>query len=103
MSGAIHGGARGKVCVCVCVWGRGGGEGQTYVHRDSWKEGGMSWRLQVGLLKELLAGGQEEQATGCQEEGMTVSRWDFLNGGGGREGFCLLVVTQDLRPGSKAV
>ena len=41
---------------------------------DSWKEGGRSWRLLVGLLEELLAGGQEEQAAGCQEEGMTVFR-----------------------------
>ena len=52
----------------------------------------------VGLLEELLAGVQEEQAAGCQEEGMTVSRWGLLNGGEGREGFCLLGVTQDLRP-----
>ena len=73
--------------------GRGGkyvgGGGQTSGHRDSWKEGGRSWRLLVGLQEELLAGGQEEQDAGCQEEGMTVSRWGLLNGGGGREGFCL--------------
>ena len=78
------------------MWREGGG--QTYGHWDSWKEEERSWRLLVGLLNELLAGGQEEQAAGCQEEGMTVSRWGLLNGGEGREGFCLLGVTQDLRP-----
>ena len=84
------------------MWGGGRG-GQTSGHRDSWKEGGRSWRLLVGLLEELLEGVQEEQAAGCQEEGMTVSRWGLLNGGGWREGFCLLGGTQDLRTGSKLV
>ena len=56
----------------------------------------------VGLLEELLASVQEEQAAGCQEEGMIVFRWCLLNRGGEREGFCLLGVKQDLRPGSKA-
>ena len=79
----------------------GGGGGQTSGHRDIWKEGGRSWRLLVGLQEELLAGGQEEQDAGGQDEGMTVSRWGLLNGGGGREGFCLLGVTQDMRPCSK--
>ena len=50
--------------------------GQTSSHQDSWQEGGRSWRLLVGLLEELLTGGQEEQAAGCQEEGMTVSCLD---------------------------
>ena len=77
-------------------------EPEASCHQDSWQEGGRSWRLLVGLLEEMLEGVQEEQAAGCQEEGMTVSRWGLLNGGGGREGFCLLGVTQDLRPGSKA-
>ena len=38
---------------------RRGGGGQTSGHQDSWQEGGRSWRLLVGLLEELLAGGQE--------------------------------------------
>ena len=62
---------------------------QTPGHQDSFQEGGRSWRLLVALQEELLAGGQEEQDAGCQEEGMTVSRWGLLNGCGGREGFCL--------------
>ena len=51
-----------------------GGGGQTSGHWESWKEEGRSWRLLVGLLNELLAGGQEKQAAGCQEEDMTVYR-----------------------------
>ena len=78
------------------------GGGANFFHRDSWKEGGRSWRLLVGLLEKLLAGGQEEQAAGCKEEGMTVSRGGMLNGGGGREGYCPPGGTQDLRPGSEA-
>ena len=77
-------------------WGKYVGGGQTPGHQDSWQEGGRTWRLLVGRLEELLAGGQEEQAVGCQEEGMTLSRWGLLNGGWGREGFCLLRVAQDL-------
>ena len=86
-------------------WGHswwGEGESMTPGHQESWQEGGRTWRLFVGLLEELLAGGREEQAVGCQEKGMTLSRWGLLKGRGGREGICLLGVAQDLRPGSKA-
>ena len=63
--------------------------GQTLGHQDSCQEGGRSWRLLVGLLEELLADGQEEQAAGCQEEGMTVCRWGLLTGwGGGKASAC---------------
>ena len=81
--------------------GGGGRGGQTSGHQDSWQEGGRSLRLLVGLLEELLAGGQEEQGACCQEEDMTVSRWSLLNWGGWRQGFCLLGGTQDLRTRSK--
>ena len=37
------------------------------------QEGGRSCRLVVGLVEELLAGGREDQAAGCLEEGRT---WD---------------------------
>ena len=48
------------------MWGGGEG-GQT----SGRQEAGRSWGLLVGLLEELLEGGQEEQAAGYQEEGMT--------------------------------
>ena len=48
--------------MCVCV-----GRGQT----SGRQEAGMSWGLLEGLLEALLADGQEEQAAGCQEEGIT--------------------------------
>ena len=47
------------------MW-RGEG-GQTSGHQDA----GRSWGLLVWLLEELLEGGQEEQAAGYQEEGIT--------------------------------
>ena len=57
----------------MCVWGGrggwgGGGEGWQTSGRQ---EAGRSWVLLEGLLEKLLEGGEEEQAAGCQEEGMT--------------------------------
>ena len=46
------------------MWGEGG---QT----SGWQDAGRGWGLLIGLLEELLEGGQEEHAAGCQEEGMT--------------------------------
>ena len=50
---------RGKVC--------GGEGGQTSGHQEA----GRSWGRLVGHLEEVLEGGQEEQAAGYQEEGIT--------------------------------
>ena len=45
-------------------------------------EEGRAWDLLVGRGKELLAGGWEEQAAVCQEEGRT---WELELLAGGRE------------------